>query len=123
MPLGVDGWHYEEGFAMPRVRRRKQIKLGMSVDEAEESSGVSRATLYQAMEIAEHPEKYGPHNPPKTPPLPSIKVTSRRIILVDDLRDWLLKQRIPPVLPASTIMPLLLVGVVIHHFGFWVAGS
>jgi hypothetical protein len=123
MPLGVDAWHCKEGVAMPKVRRRKQIKLGMSVDEAEESSGVSRATLYQAIDIAEHPEKYGPHNPPKTPPLPSVKVTSRRIILVDDLRHWLLSQRIPPGPPASMIMPLLLVGVVIRHFGFLVASS
>jgi hypothetical protein len=112
---------------MPKVRRRQQIKIGMSVDEAEESSGVSRSLLYVAMEIAENPQRFGPENPPTLPPLPSVKIrttpssrTSRRIILVEDLRHWLMLQRVPP---ASTIAPLLLVTVAIHHFVFLIPSS
>ena len=81
---------------MPRIRHRRLPPVSYSVREAEDVSGVSRSMLYEGIDVYEHPEKYGPDNPPPVPPLASSKVASRRIIMHDDLHAWLLRQRIAP---------------------------
>jgi hypothetical protein len=86
---------------MPRIRHRKLTPLSLSVREAEEVSGVSRSILYIAFDVHDHPEKYGLDNPPPVPPLPSSKVVTRRITMYDDLRDWLIRQRIAPTSESS----------------------
>jgi excisionase family DNA binding protein len=53
-------------------------KIGYSVDEAVEASGIGRTTLYELMRSGE---------------LESIKVGRRRIILAEDIRAYLDSQR------------------------------
>jgi excisionase family DNA binding protein len=55
-----------------------QYKLAISVREAVDTSGMSRAFLYEAMRAGE---------------LTFLKIGRRRLILVDDLRAWLASKR------------------------------
>jgi len=53
--------------------------LALSVEQAAEAAGVSRSLLYQEMRAGR---------------LKYVKIGARRVILVDDLRDWLLSLRV-----------------------------
>ena len=61
--------------------------LAASVSEAARISGVGRTQLYEEMADGE---------------LPSCKVGKRRIILIEDLRDWLARKRQSAVRPRPT---------------------
>lgn len=55
-------------------------RLAMSVDEAQKVTGVCRTTLYSAMRDGS---------------LPSLKVGRKRLLLWDDVRQWLEQHRAP----------------------------
>jgi excisionase family DNA binding protein len=52
--------------------------FAVSVRKAAESAGVSRSTIYEAM---------------RTGGLKFVKIGARRLILLDDLREWLIALR------------------------------
>jgi Helix-turn-helix domain len=54
------------------------LVLALSVNEAARAAGVGRSLLYEAI---------------RTGDLKSAKIHARRIVLVDDLRSWLLTLR------------------------------
>jgi excisionase family DNA binding protein len=56
----------------------KAERLAVSVGEAAEAAGVSRSSLYEEMRAGR---------------LRYVKVRTRRVILVADLRDWLFSLR------------------------------
>jgi excisionase family DNA binding protein len=55
--------------------------LAVPVPKAAKAAGVSRSTLYEAMRCGE---------------LRYIKIGARRVVLIDDLREWLLALREDP---------------------------
>lgn len=59
---------------MTNERAAERPKLAYSVEEASHASGVGRTKLYEAIQLGK---------------LQSIKVGSRRLILVDKLKAWL----------------------------------
>jgi len=56
-------------------------KLALSIPEAVEAAGVGRSLLYEAISRGD---------------LRSLRVSSRRLILTDDLKEWLLGQAAIP---------------------------
>lgn len=55
-------------------------KLAYSMREASHASGLSRSLIYEAIKVGE---------------LQSIKVRSRRLILAEDLLEWITSKRRP----------------------------
>lgn len=59
---------------MAKARGERAGRLAVSVEEAADVSGLGRTSIYEAMGSGA---------------LRSLKVGKRRLILVEDLRDWL----------------------------------